>query len=157
MKNIRQSKSQKALRRLKVQPVIPVDQPELDKHVIDQVLRTLYNNSDKITLNLETEIYQPLNIRLPFKETERLWETMLSTGFITPVIGFGNSGKVELTRAGYQLMAQFGGYKEYINSQSNHGPQTVILPIQIEGDDSKAELPAAQKNPHNIKKASKRK
>lgn len=79
MKTIR-NKSDKALRRLKVRtPITLVDQSEEDKRIIDLVLSTLYNNSHKNSLNLETEIYQPLNIQLPHKEAERLWEVLNST------------------------------------------------------------------------------
>jgi hypothetical protein len=130
------SKINKAFRRLRVKTPILVDQTQMDQHIIDTVLKTLYNNSDKDTLSLENEIYKPYKIRLPLREAERLWNIMTSTGLISPVIGFGNAGRVELTRSGYQLMSQFGSYKDYLASLNNHQPQTVILPIQIDSDNS---------------------
>jgi hypothetical protein len=132
-------RNRKGLRMLKGKSPAIIDHSEQDKAILDQIIRTLYDNSDKATLNLDNDIYKPLGINLPDKEYERLWEVMLSTGLISPVVGFGNSGKVELSHAGYQLMTQFGSYKNYVVSmQNNHGPQTVILPIQIEGDQPEA-------------------
>lgn len=141
MKHIRSSKNKKNFRRLKVKQPIVIDRAEMDKIVFDVVLKTLYNNADKDILNLETEIYAPANIKLPHKESERLWEVMTSSGFVSPVVGFGNSGKVELTRNGYQLMAQYGGYSEYLASVQNSAqqPQTIILPIQVQEADEPAQ------------------
>ncbi len=128
------NKAHKALRRLKVKSPVILDRSEADKKIIDAVLKTLYHNADKDTLNLENDIYRPLRIKMPLREAERLWNVMTSTGLISPVIGFGNAGRIELTRSGYQLMSQYGSYADYLASQNNHQPQTVILPIQIEGD-----------------------
>jgi hypothetical protein len=139
MTHHRVSKNKKALQRMKVRPVVVVERGELDKKIFDLVLKKLYDNSDKNMLHLEKEIYAPSNVQLPTSESERIWEVMISSGWITPVIGFGNNGKVELTRAGYQLMAQFGGYSEYLASINQPSqPQTIILPIQIQEDDTPA-------------------
>lgn len=120
---------------MKVRPVVVVERSELDKKIFDLVLKKLYDNSDKNMLHLENEIYGPSNVKLPSAEAERIWEVMISSGWITPVIGFGNNGKVELTRSGYQLMAQFGGYSEYLATMNQPAqPQTIILPIQIQED-----------------------
>lgn len=152
------NRNRKGLRMLKGKAPVIVDQNEQDKQILDQVIKTLYNNSDKATLHLDTDIYKPLGINLPSKEYERLWEVMLSTGLVSPVIGFGNAGKVELSHAGYQLMTQFGSYNNYVVSlQSNHGPQTVILPIQIEGDQQEAEPQREEIKPEPlIRKAGKK-
>lgn len=134
------NKNRRALKRMKVKPAaIPMvlDQSDVDKHIIDTVLSTLYNNSDKDAMHLEAEIYKPHNIQMPIKEAERIWEIIKASGLITPVIGFGNSGKVELTREGYQLMAQYGSYKNYLNIL--HAPQqqpTFILPLSISGEET---------------------
>lgn len=133
------NKNQNALRRLQVKKAIPLSQSDEDKRIIDLTLKTLYNDAHKGMLHLEAEIYKPLKIKLSYKEANRLWHIMTSTGLIAPVIGFGNAGKIELTRTGYQLMSQFGSYKDYIASLNNNQPQTVILPIQIEGDDNSQE------------------
>lgn len=154
------ARNRKALRLIKSKGIETVDQGEYDRNVIDHVIKTLYNNSDKVSLHLESEIYKPSNISLPFKESERLWAIMLSSGLVTPAIGFGNAGRVELTKTGYQLMAQYGGYKEYLASLANgQQPQTVILPIQIEGSDDtqQVEIAATSSRQSRIRKISKRK
>lgn len=106
----------RSVKKQEVQATTIVDRSEIDKHVIDLVLRTLYNNADIDVLHLEDDIYKPAKVQIPHKEAERLWEVMTSTGLIKPVVGYGNSGKIELTRSGYQLMAQFGGYIAYVES-----------------------------------------
>ena len=131
-------KNRRILKRMKVKPsVLPVilDQSDIDKAVMDTVLSTLYNNSDKDAMHLENEIYKPHNIQMPLKEAERIWEIIKASGLITPVIGFGNGGKVELTREGYQLMAQYGSYKNYLNIlQAPQQQPTFILPLSISGE-----------------------
>jgi hypothetical protein len=159
MKQNRIRKTQKTLQRLKVRPAEKVDRIAADKNIFDTVLKHLYNNAD-ISLHLEKQIYVPNNIKLTHKEAERLWEVMISSGWVTPIIGFGNAGKVELTKTGYQLMAQFGGYSEYLTAvQNNNQPQTIILPIQVQDDDGADEhlqLPAPQeKTAQKINKKSK--
>jgi hypothetical protein len=155
MKHHRISKNKNALQRMKVRPVVVLERGELDKKIFDLVLKKLYENSDRNTLHLENEIYAPSNVKLPANEAERIWEVMISSGWITPVIGFGNSGRVELTKSGYQLMAQFGGYSEYLNTinQPNQ-PQTIILPIQVQDDDSQ-EIPRIPGKSDNDKAAHK--
>lgn len=157
MKDIRKrSKSRDALQRMKVRPVLMPDRTEFDKNVFDLVLKTLYNNSHKDGLHIETEIFHPQNLRITNNETQRLWEVMVSTGWVTPLIGFGNAGKLELTKAGYQLMSQYGGYSEYLTSVQNiqQQPQTIILPIQVQGEDEGdgqeiQQLPAAKEGSEN--------
>lgn len=126
----------KTVKKVNVKPVTIVDRSEFDRHVIDLVLRTLYNNADKDVLHLEEEIYKPANVQIPLKESERLWEIMLGTGLVNPIIGFGNSGKLELSRTGYQLMAQYGGYLQYMDALTNQAvPQQIELPDgEDEGD-----------------------
>lgn len=150
MKRLRTNRSQKALRRLNVRPAIALDTKELDKQVFDLVLKTLYNNTDRNGLHVENEIFAPLEIKMPAHDTGRLWEVMISSGWVSPVIGFGNAGKLELTKAGYQLMSQFGGYSEYLTSVlTQQQPQTIILPIQIQGEEEETheiqESPEANK------------
>ena len=133
MSHLRISKNKKAVKRLHTRQGGLVESREMDQRIVDTVLNRLYNNSTKNMLHLESEIYAPANIQLPPEDAERVWEVMISTGLVTPVIGFGNSGKVELTRAGYQLMAQYGGYSQYLATVNQPPqPQTIILPIQIQ-------------------------
>ncbi|OSZ78550.1 hypothetical protein CAP35_09960 [Chitinophagaceae bacterium IBVUCB1] len=119
---------------MKVVPAPMIDRHTLDKVVIDTVLKALYNNADKDILHIEHDIYASQGLKLPLKESERLWDVMIASGWVSPVIGFGNAGKLELTREGYQLMAQYGGYHEYLAavSAANSQQPTLILPIQVE-------------------------
>lgn len=128
-------KNLRAVQRLKVKTMINPNLPEDEKRIIDLVLKSLYHCTDKAGLDLQTEIYAPNKIKLNSRENNRLWSVMNSSGLISPVIGFGNSGKIELTNTGYQLMSQYGGYKEYLDSLDNgNQPQTIILPIQVEAE-----------------------
>lgn len=158
MKQNRIKKNQKALQRMKVRPAEVIDRSVADKNIFDIVLKHLYNNADS-ALHLENQIYAPNNVKLNNKESERLWEVMISSGWVTPVIGFGNAGKVELTKTGYQLMSQFGGYSEYLIAvQATQQPQTIILPIQIQDDDNEQQpipLPAAGETSQKINRKSK--
>ena len=150
-------KNRRVLRRMKVKPTIVLDRSSLDKAIIDLILKSLYNNADKEALHIDKDIYDPNNIKLPLKESERIWEVMIASGWISPVIGFGNAGKIELTREGTQLMAQFGGYKEYLDamSQSNNQQQTVILPIQIEENQDPQITPCEDEKKQKPKKGKK--
>lgn len=150
-------KNRRVLRRMKVKPTIVLDRSSLDKAVIDLILKCLYNNADKEALHIEKDIYEPNNIKLPLKESERIWNVMIASGWISPVIGFGNAGKIELTREGTQLMAQFGGYKEYLDavSQSNNQQQTVILPIQIDESQDPQITPCEDEKKQKPKKGKK--
>ncbi len=136
MKHIRPDKNRKTLQRLKVKQVLLTDTKKEDEHIIDVVLKTLYSNSDKNAMHLEEDIYKPSNIRIPAKESERLWEVLISSGLIKPIVGFGNSGKVALSNSGYQLMAAYGGYHEYLKAlqENNSNNQTFILPFQVQED-----------------------
>lgn len=134
MKNIRIRKK-KNLLKVKYNPN-QNDRLELDKYVFDVALKCLYNNSDKSELGFETEILPYTKLKLPKKEISRLWNVLATSNWVAPTVGFGRAGKLELTQAGYQLMSQFGGYKEYLAGVENsQKPQTIIMPIQIEGED----------------------
>ncbi|HRO43493.1 MAG TPA: hypothetical protein PL009_11715 [Flavipsychrobacter sp.] len=116
-------------------PSSPAERLELDKNVIDLTLRMLFENANTNAIDLHKDILQKARIVLPVKETQRIWDVLTSSGWVSPTIGFGKAGKLELTKAGFQMMSQFGGYAQYLASmQNNNQPQTIILPIQIEGD-----------------------
>ncbi|MCB0697148.1 MAG: hypothetical protein KDC07_07270 [Chitinophagaceae bacterium] len=110
----------------------PIDRNDIDIAIIDIVLKALYYNSHIDTLNVETDIYKNANIKIPYVESERLWEVMINSGLVNPVAGFGNAGKLKLSRTGYQLMAQFGGYKEYMEAMKNSNAQGTVPQIIIE-------------------------
>lgn len=109
----------KKLKKAKIKPVTIMDRNEVDIAIIDIVLKALYHNSHIDTLHIENDIYKHANINIPYAESERLWEVMLNSGLVNPVAGFGNAGKLKLSRFGYELMAKFGGYREYMQAVKN--------------------------------------
>ena len=109
----------------KPRPETILDRNEIDIALIDLVLKSLYHNSHIDILHVENDIYKNANVQVPYVEAERLWEVMTNSGLVNPVAGFGNAGKLKLSRSGYQLMAQYGGYAEYIatvKAQNNNQP-----------------------------------
>jgi hypothetical protein len=133
-KNIRINKSKK-IGKIVLAPSNPTERLELDKNVIDLVLRLLYENADKNAVDLHRDVLEKSRIVLPSKEKQRLWDVLTSSGWVSPTIGFGKAGKLELTKAGFLMMSQFGGYSQYLASAQSNQPQTIILPIQIEGEE----------------------
>ncbi len=130
---IRKQKKQQII----LSPSSPAERTELDKRVFDMVLRTLFENADENLLDLHKDIFEKSRITLPQKELQRIWDVLTGSGWVTPAIGFGKAGKLELTKAGFQMMSQFGNYTQYLAStQAGQQPQTIILPIQVEGEDS---------------------
>ena len=112
----KQTKTQSQKQPLLVLP----DHRDIDRRLFDIVLASLYENADKDTLHMENEILKPLNISLPANEADRIWEVMVSSGLVSPVVGFGNAGKLELTKAGYQLLSQYGTYSQYLQWLNEH-------------------------------------
>ena len=103
---------------------------DFDKDIFDLVLKSLYNSADKNALNFEREILSRHRIRLSTKETQRLWNVLINSGWVSPLIGFGNAGKLTLTKPGYLLMEQYGGYREYLDAMNNNPDgQTIIMPL----------------------------
>lgn len=134
MKNLRIRKK-KNLLKVRYNPN-STDRLELDKHVFDVTMKCLYNNSDKSELGFENEIIPYTKLKLPKKEVLRLWNVLASSNWVAPTVGFGRAGKLELTQAGYQLMSQFGGYREYLATVENQQkPQTIIMPFQVDVED----------------------
>ncbi|XZF15281.1 hypothetical protein ACTHGU_04025 [Chitinophagaceae bacterium MMS25-I14] len=113
-------------------PEIYIDRGDMDIRLFDLVLKMLYENSDKSTLHLENEILKPFNINLPPKENERIWDVLLSSGFVSPVVGFGNAGKIELTKTGYQIMSQYGAYSKFLEMSAAAGQQRQPIIIQMD-------------------------
>lgn len=97
--------------------------------MIDVALNALYNNGDKTTRALNDEILIPNSISLPENEVERLWDILLSTNLVNPVIGFGNAGKLTLTNSGYQMMNQYGSYSAFLDEKLRQAQgQNMIFP-----------------------------
>jgi gamma-glutamylcysteine synthetase len=109
-------KRKKALERYKNRVPLPamMDKKQQDIAIIDKALESLYNDGDKVIRSLQEDILQPNKVTLSEKDTARLWDLMVNTGLVHPVIGFGNSGKLDLTNEGYQLMSQFGSYSAFL-------------------------------------------
>lgn len=129
----------KKLKKAEIKPVTIMDRNEVDVAIIDTVLKTLYHNSHIETLHIDEDIYKRAGINIPYVESERLWEVMLNSGLVNPVAGFGNAGKLKLSRNGYELMAKYGGYKEYM--QAVKASYILQQPQQVErfdttGDDN---------------------
>jgi hypothetical protein len=145
MKHVRINKQKKAIQMINSWNENRI---QMDKGVFDVVLKTLYVNG-KAELDLEKEIFAVARLKVPHNEADRLWNVLISSGWVAPAVGFGKAGKVELTKAGYQLMATFGGYKEYLESlEASNKPQTIIMPFSVESEDegdSAEELPEGRK------------
>jgi len=129
MSNPRHNKNRNTTQRMKKQTqaqsqqqplLILPDHRDIDRRLFDIVLASLYENADKDTLHMENDILKPLNINLPPNEADRIWEVMVSSGLVSPVVGFGNAGKLELTKAGYQLLSQYGTYSQYLQWLNEH-------------------------------------
>ncbi len=126
-------KKNRVVERLKNRIIpIPIDErKKKDVAIIDVALKSLYNDGDKVTRSLQNDIFNPARIKVSEKEAGRIWDIMLSTGLVNPVIGFGNSGKLSLTNEGYQLMTQFGSYGAFLEErekQQNQGAPNVVFP-----------------------------
>jgi len=107
----------KSVRQEKKTPTVnALDHSEIDKSLCDLVLHSLYDNAHKSAMSLENEIFEPNHVKLPIQESQRIWNVLLGSGWVVPCVGFGNAGKIGLSKAGYQLMVQFGGYKQFLAS-----------------------------------------
>ncbi len=91
---------------------------EKDVFLIDTVLDSLYNKGDKKSKKLKEEILLGNRIKLNEQETERLWDILINSGLVNPLIGFGNSGKLDLSKSGYKLMHDFGSYLGFLEQQA---------------------------------------
>lgn len=117
----RMKKQTQAQNQQQQQPLLVLpDHRDIDRRLFDIVLASLYENADKDTLHMEDDILKPLNINLPPNEADRIWEVMVSSGLVSPVVGFGNAGKLELTKSGYQLLSQYGTYSQYLQFINEH-------------------------------------
>jgi len=136
MRHLRNPKGKKALQRIKNQVTDIPSHAEQDKTIFDLVLKSLYENANKTALHLEGEIFVPHNVKLNQKDSDRVWNILTSSGWVIPSVGFGNAGKLELTKAGYQFMIQFGSYKQYLDTVESQlkQQQTIVVPISIQED-----------------------
>lgn len=127
------------MKRMKVRPIPEIDRNEMDRNIFDVVLKYLYINADKNVLDLDNDVLSHMTIKLPAREKERVWDVLTSSGWVSPKIGFGNAGKIALTKAGFQLMSQFGSYSDYLlavhnkpgEPEVNNNPLTSIETNQV--------------------------
>lgn len=85
-----------------------------DETIVDLVLRFLFNQGNKRTASLADDILAPLNIQFTENGFDRIWDVLVGTNLVSPVIGFGRSGKLSITHEGLQIMTQFGSYANFI-------------------------------------------
>jgi hypothetical protein len=128
-----QPRRKKALERFKNRVPLPamLDKKQQDILIIDKALASLYNDGDKVIRSLQEDVLKPNKINLAEKETDRIWDIMMNSGLVHAVIGFGNTGKLDLTPEGYQLMSQFGSYSAFIQEhqrQIAQQNQTMAFP-----------------------------
>lgn len=105
------------------------DRKQMDARIIDSALKALFNEGDKVTRSLREDILVPNKIKISEKEAARIWDIMINMGLVHAVIGFGNSGKLDLTNEGYQLMSQFGSYSAFLEEKSRQSQgQNMVFP-----------------------------
>lgn len=122
------------------------DRKQMDAHIIDSALIALFNEGDKVTRSLREDILVPNKIKISEKEAARIWDIMINMGLVHAVIGFGNSGKLDLTNEGYQLMSQFGSYSAFLEEKNRQSqgqnmvfPQFIIEQADNKGDEGTEE------------------
>jgi hypothetical protein len=120
-----QQKRKKNLERFKNRVPLPamLDKKQQDILIIDKALESLYNDGDKVVRSLQDDVLRHNHIALSEKETARIWDMMVNTGLVHAVIGFGNTGKLDLTNEGYQLMSQFGSYSAFLQEHQRQVAQ----------------------------------
>jgi|SRR5690606_26710022 len=96
----------------------PITRQDMDRIVFDVVLGELYENSDINSLQFDN-ILSKYNVQLPYKEKERIWDVLVNSMWVSPTVGFGKSGQLELTPQGYQLLSQYGTYSNYLYAAQN--------------------------------------
>lgn len=141
-----QPRRKKAFERFKNRVPLPamLDRKQQDILIIDKTLTSLYNDGDKIIRSLQEDILKNNKINLTEKDTERIWDILMNSGLVHAVIGFGNTGKMDLTQDGYHLMSQFGSYSAFIEEQKRQVAQQnqTVMPFpQFIIEQSKEEDP----------------
>lgn len=98
-----------------------------DEVIVDLVLQRLFNHGNKQTASLIEDIFTPLNILFTEAGFNRIWDVLISTNLVAPVIGFGKQGRLSITKEGFQLMNQFGSYTNFIQLREAAQQQQVQL------------------------------
>lgn len=101
---------------------------ELDRNMMDIVTKILFEDGHKDELDLQKEVIDKANVIFPEKEVERIWNVMIGSNWVSPIVGFGKAGKLELTNAGLQMMSQYGSYKNFLQKQEEANCNANQLP-----------------------------
>lgn len=97
---------------------VQLTQKDISNILIDISMKELYNQGDKRELRLVEDILTPNKIKFSNEQSlESYWDIITNSGFVKPSIGFGNNGKVSLSKAGFDLMNQFGSYMDFLRAQ----------------------------------------
>jgi hypothetical protein len=158
------SKGNDVVQRMQNRQPLQQDMPQLptrkqvDDQIIDLVLKALYNNGDKLQLSLTKDILDPMKIPYDDKGVDRTWDVLMNSGYVNPVIGFGNEGMMDLSKEGYKVMSQYDGYLNYLKAMQEQ-PKAPQIIIQTDGDDDEQEkkniTPNEKKQPikeHQVEK-----
>ncbi|HTN44884.1 MAG TPA: hypothetical protein VL098_00950 [Flavipsychrobacter sp.] len=106
-----------------VQPQI-ITRQDMDRLIFDMVMGEIYENSHVNELHFD-EILSKYKVELPVNERERIWDVLITSSLVSPMIGFGQAGKLELTPQGFQLMTQYGSYSNFLAATQ---PQPLMQP-----------------------------
>jgi hypothetical protein len=106
-----------------VQPQV-ITRQDMDRLIFDMVMGEIYENSHINELHFD-EILSKYKVELPINERERIWDVLVTSSLVSPMIGFGQAGKLELTPQGFQLMTQYGSYSNFLAATQ---PQSLIQP-----------------------------
>lgn len=90
-----------------------ITRQDMDRMIFDMVMGEIYEHSDVNELMFD-DILGKYKVQLPENEKQRLWDVITNTSWVSPKMGFGQAGKLELTQQGYQLMSQYGSYSNYV-------------------------------------------
>lgn len=133
MANRRTNKKNRLVKRFRIRHTneASADKKIQDVALIDIVLKKLYNNGDKNTASLEEDILKPNKIQFTEEGSNRLWDILMSTNLVSPVIGFKRSGRIAITSEGYKLMSNFGSYQNFIEQREQQAKQPAAKGIPI--------------------------
>jgi hypothetical protein len=101
-------------------PKVQLTQKDVTNILLDIAMKSLYNEGDKVELKLVEDILRPNKIEFSSEQSlESYWDILTNSGFIKPSIGFGNSGKISLSKTGFDIMSNYGSYMEFLKAKNN--------------------------------------
>ena len=102
-----------------------ITRQDMDRMIFDLVMGEIYENSHINALPFD-DILTKYKVELPENEKERVWDVLVNSMWVSPTMGFGQAGKLELTPQGFQIMSQYGTYSNYLASTMPPQPQRNI-------------------------------